>query len=147
MFILLFIPVVVKAEECSLDNISIEEIELLNKSDNVVQRDSIIEGKKILFDLKFEEVGNFIEYKLKIKNSTENDYKLDNNYSSVYFNYMISTEDNSNVIGKSETKEVLLRLSYVKSIPIELLNNDNMYYTNIQLLATKPNDKIVNPVT
>ncbi len=144
----LLVPFVVRAEECSLDNISIEKIEILNKSESAVQKlEPVIDGKKLIFDIKLDEVGSFIEYKMIIKNDTDKDYELDSNYNNEYFNYMISTEDKSNVIKKNETKEVLLRVSYMKTIPEELLNDDNVYSSNTHLVMAKSNDVIINPAT
>jgi len=148
ILLFLFIPFIVKAEECSLDNISIEQVEIINKSDGLVQKSNpIIDKNRLLFDIKLEKIGSIIEYKLIIKNNTDNDYKLETNYSNEYFDYMISTKDYSNIIKRNETNEVLLRVSYVKNVPLDLLNDNDIYDSHIQLLVTEPNDKITNPST
>ena len=148
VLIVFFSPFIVKAEECSLDNISIEKIDILNKSENAIQKvEPIIDGNKLLFDIKLDEVGSFVEYKMIIKNDSESDFRLDTNYTNEYFNYIIRTEDQSYVIKKNESKEVFFNISYENKIPEELLTDGNIYNSNVHLVMTKSNDIIINPAT
>ena len=68
------------------------------------------------------EVGNQIEYKIIVKNDSNEDYELDKNsfkLNSDYMDYTIESEDNSNIIKANSSKTIYLKVVYNKEIPID----------------------------
>ena len=151
-FVFLFIPFFINAETCNQNSVKVESIDLVNKTKGVEEKsEASINNNKILLNLSMDEVSDVVEYKLVIKNTSKEDFILDNNSfnsKTDYIKYTIKTEDNSNVIKGNSEKEVLLKLEYEKEVPNEILSN-NMYNDNKNLTINFTNDKdsIVNPYT
>ena len=121
LFSVLFIPFMVHAESCDPSKITISSVSVEEKSENIKELEQpVIEGKKIKVNLRMLEVGDAIEYKLSLKNDSNEDYELDQNTftsDSPYIEYHVHTSDNSLVIKKGQTKEVYLRVQYQNEVP------------------------------
>ena len=132
LFLLLMIVSVtiinVSAATCNPDKVSIESISTLDKTNNVEEiEEASKEGKNIKLNLSISDVGDYIKYKLIIKNDSNEDYKLAEkslNIESDYMNYSFELEDNSDIIKANSSKIIYLKVEYQKEIPSEELEND-----------------------
>ncbi len=145
--ILLLIPFVVKAEE---SKITIESITLVSTTGNIEETSpATAENQTINLDLKMNVPGDSIEYLLKIKNNTNEDYYFDNTQlvtDKDYITYKFIYKDNSDLIGAGTTKEVTLIISYKERVPEEKLTNGAFENKNSLLLSFTTNKK-ENPNT
>ncbi len=98
LLIILLFPFGVLADTCNSSNISISNISLLEKSDNVNEViDATVKDKDINIDLTMFQVGDKAKYKVELKNDSNEDYEIDrNSLSSIsnYFEYSFESEDN-----------------------------------------------------
>jgi len=157
MLFLILMPFIVNAETCNPDKISISSITIEEISDNVTEIDgATASGKNINLNLSMLEVGDSISYKVVIKNDSNEDYELNKNslnISSDYIDYILESEDNSNIIKANSSKVVYLKVHYSNEVPEEKFEsgvfNDNKSMT--LNLATEDNvnilDIIKNPKT
>ena len=150
----MFVPFLVNAEICEPEKVTIESIEISNKTNNVTEKsEPVIHGKIIDLNLKMKKVGDSIEYKMIVKNDSKEDYKLDKTALSAnrdYIEYTLETKDDSNIIKSGEAKEVLLRVQYKNEVSddsfVNGVYNDSK---NIQInLSNKDTTNIIkNPKT
>ncbi len=128
LIILSILSINVKANTCNPDKVSIESISTLDKTNNVEEiEEASKEGKNIKLNLSMSDVGDYIKYKLIIKNDSNEDYKLAEkslNIESDYMNYSFELEDNSDIIKANSSKIIYLKVEYQKEIPSEELEND-----------------------
>ncbi|MBR6133734.1 MAG: BspA family leucine-rich repeat surface protein [Bacilli bacterium] len=129
--LLLLIPFYVYAEDsCNPNNIIIESITQNNKTEDVYELSQpTIENNKIKLDLKMSSVGDNIEYKLIVKNTSEEEYNLnlDNLLSNTdYISYSFSNIEDSNIIEPNSTKEILLKVEYKNEVPIEQFTSNTL---------------------
>ena len=121
LLFLLFIPLYVNAETCDTDKISISSISLDKKSENVTEVEkTTANGKNINLNLSMSEVGDNIEYKIVIKNDSNEDYDLDKNsinISSDYIDYSFDSEDNNKIIKAKTSKTIYLKVQYKNEVP------------------------------
>ena len=121
LLFMMFIPFVVQAETCDNDKITIENITIESKSENVEELDlATASGKSINLNLSMSEVGDNIEYNFVVKNDSNDDYELDKtslNINSDYIDYSFETEDNSNIVKANSSKSVTLRMEYKNEVP------------------------------
>ena len=149
-----FIPFCVNAETCDTDKISISSITVEEKSDNVEEIDEAsASGKNINLNLSMSEVGDNINYKIIVKNDSNEDYELDKNsfnISSDYIEYTIESDDNSNIVKANSSKTVYLKVEYKTEVPDEVFEsgayNDNKTIA-INLSTNSSVDNIINPNT
>ncbi len=117
--ILLIIPTVVFAETCTDNNITIEEIKLVDKSAEAKELESAkLENKKINLNIEMSSVGDYLTYEIFVKNGTEEDYALDKSSfqnKSDYFEYIFDTKET--IIKPGESKKMRFSISYKKEIP------------------------------
>ena len=89
LLLMMFIPFVVNAETCDTDKISISSITVESKSDGVEELDeATTNGRNINFNLSMSNVGDNIEYKIVVKNDSNEDYELDKNSFNMNSNYI-----------------------------------------------------------
>ena len=102
LLFMMFIPFYVNAETCDTDKISISSIIVENKSDNVEEvEEATASGKNINLNLSMSNVGDNIEYKIVVKNDSNEDYEIDKTrlkLNSDYINYSFETDDNSYIV-------------------------------------------------
>ncbi len=118
LFIILFLfPFVVLAKDtCDSNDIKIQSIELKNSIGNIEEvSDASISNQKINLGLKMNVVGDAAEYKIVLKNNSNEDYyfdeeSLDLDMESV--NYEVLFDDNTNLIKGGEEKVLYLKVSY-----------------------------------
>ncbi len=116
--ILLIIPTVVFAEECSIDGVVVEKISRVAKSSSTKEvAPAKIENKKIYLNLEMNSVGDYITYEIYVKNGTEEDYVIDKsslNNKYDYFEYTLDT--NETMVKPGETKTIRLNVSYINEV-------------------------------
>ena len=148
LIILLLIPFIVNAEECDSEKITIESISLENKTDNVEElNEATVDGKNISFDLNMSNVGDNAEYKLVIKNESDEDYEIDNgnlDLDSDYFKYTINTEDNSNIVEAKSSKNIYLKIQYENEIDESNFEN-NKYNDNKKMTISLVKGEVAQP--
>jgi len=123
LLFLMFIPYIVNAETCNTGKISISSITVRDKSENVIElQKATADGKNIYLKLSMSEVGDYIKYKVIVKNDSNNNYELDQdsfNLDSNYIDYKFESEDNSNIIKSKSSKVVYLKINYDNKVPDE----------------------------
>ena len=121
--ILLFIPFIVLGEECNINDVIITNIEPIKTNGNLVEKtEATAEGQKINLDLKVYEEGDSIEYKVLLKNTSNEDYYFDENslkQDNDYMSYEFIYQDNSNIIKPKEEKELIIRVTYKNKVQEE----------------------------
>ena len=147
---IMFMPFIVNAETCDTNKITIENILLESKTDNVVVLDeATASGKNINLNLSMSEVGDNIEYKFIVKNESNEDYELYKtslNINSDYINYSFETDDNSNIVKANSSKNVTLRVAYKKEVPEDKLENGK-YNDNKTIRVSLSTGELKNPNT
>ena len=156
LILIMFIPFYVNAETCDTDRITISSITIEEKSENVEELESAkASGKNINLNLSMSQVGDNVKYKITIKNDSNEDYILDKNsfnLNSDYIDYILDSEDDSNIIKANSSKKVILKVEYKKEVPEDRFENgsynDNK---NITMQLSNGNtpvpDRIKNPNT
>ncbi len=152
LLFMIFIPFIVNAETCDTDKISISSIMIEDKSDNVVEiHDATASGKNMNLNLSMSEVGDYITYKVVVKNDSNNDYELNKNnirINSDYINYTIELEGSTNIVKANSSKIAYIRIEYRNEVPEDVLESgtyDDQNTINLQLLTdgiiSNPNTK------
>ena len=117
-----FIPKVYAAE-----GVAIESVDLDSKSTNaVIVSDATFEGLSLKFDIKFDDIDDFVKYKLVIKNSSDSSYELtESTSSSSYITYEYSYEDGSKVLSGNTSKTMFITIKYTNAVPVASFTNGN----------------------
>lgn len=151
MLFLLIMPIVVFAEECSPDGISLKSVELSEKSGNAEEVNSAsIDAGKINLNLKLSEVGDYVQYKIVVKNTTNIDYELSPSNlggDSEYVKYEFVDVDGSNVLKAGESRTIQLRVSYNKEVPDSVLESGKYSDSKELVLSMTGEGKTKNPIT
>lgn len=155
LFIILtivLIPFMVNAKNCNIDDIRITSIEIEDKSNNVTELEKpIIERKKIKLNIEMIEVNDSIEYKMIIKNDSNEDYELDktnfNVRSDYYINYTLESGDKSNIVKANSSKTVYLKVEYKNEVPDENFQSNSYNDNKSMTLNLFTGDTIKNPNT
>lgn len=134
---MMFMPMFVNAETCDTDKISISSITVESKTDSVEELDeATANGKSINLNLSMSNVGDNIEYKIVVKNDSNEDYELDKNslnISSDFIKYTLESEDDTNIVKANSSKVVYLKVNYANEVPDDAFEsgtyNDNKSIT------------------
>ena len=151
LLFIMFLPFYVNAEICDSCKISISSISIDEKSNNVEEIDEAsVSGMNINLNLSMSKVGDKIDYKIVVKNDSNEDYELDKNsfnISSDYIDYKLKSDDNSNIVKANSSKTVYLKIEYKNEVSPEAFEsgvyNDNKSMT----LNIFTRDIIKNPNT
>ena len=121
LIILLLIPFKVYGESCDTDKITIDSIELEEKTENVVElEEPTANGNNINFNLSLSVVGDQVKYKVYLRNTSDEDFEIDESIFNKKFSYMsysIATDDGSNIIKANSSKTVYLIAKYNNEVP------------------------------
>ena len=153
IIIILLLPFMVNAEECNQNSIKIQSIAIKDKSKYTEELSkTTFENNKINLDLKMYDVGDYIEYELKVKNDSDEKYFFDEkslNINSNYFDYSLSYKDNSNKIEPNTEKTIYLKVQYKKEVEKENFFSGKYKDNNIVSLLLTDNKKSIlsNPLT
>ncbi len=143
---MMFIPFYVNAETCNTDKISISSITVESKSDNTEEiEEASASGKNINLNLSMSEVGDDIEYKIIVKNNSNEDYELDKNsinISSDYIDYTLKLNDNSNIVKANSSKTVYLKVEYKNEVPEEAFESGTYSDNKTMTVNLSTSDKI-----
>ena len=147
LLFLMFIPLYVNAETCDSEKITIENIAVESKSDNVEElSQATASGKNINLNLSMSKVGDNIEYKFAVKNDSNEDYELDKtslNLNSDYINYSFETEDNTNIVKANSSKNVILKVEYKKEVPEDKFKS-GLYNDSKTMMVQLSNENTIN---
>ncbi len=152
---ILLLPFIANAKECNQNNIKVESIILEDTRGNIeeVSAPNSDDGK-IHLDLKMNVVGDFAEYKIILKNTSDEEYYFDEkslNLDTNYVDYEVQYEDGSTLIKSGEDKIITLKVVYKNKVASSNLVNG--LYSDNQVFKVYLSDKSViddlinNPIT
>ena len=149
LLLIVFIPFLVKAETCEKDKISIESIEIEEKSEFIEEIEKpIVDDKNIYLNISIPTVENTINYKLIIKNNSNEKYKIDINglnSNSNYIEYKLETDDKLNIIKPNSSKTIYLTIKYKDEVPEDSFQNEKFIIDqNIKLNLISDDNIIAN---
>ena len=154
IILMLFTPIIVNAETCDNNKISISSITLNNKIGDVEEIDpATASGRVINLKLNMVNVGDNVQYRIVVKNDSNEDYELDKNSLSIeanYWNYKIETDDNTNIVKAKSSKAINLNVEYNNSIPESAYQNgvfSDDVTMKVNLSSEDMNNPIENPIT
>ena len=154
IFFVMLIPILVYAETCENDKVTIQSIEVKGKTGSTIEKSKpVINGNSLDLNLTMLDVGDSIEYEMKIKNESKEDYEIDQTSlgnTTDYIEYSFETEDNSTIVKSGTSKDVLLKVSYSNPVSEESFVN-GVYTDNknlqINLSASTSSEPASNPKT
>ncbi len=120
LLVVLFMPFMVSAKTCDTSKITIDSINLDNKSNTVSEiTPATASGKNVNLDLAMSKKGDNIQYKIVIKNDSDEDFEIDSNSLGLNSNYVTYTIDagDDNIVKANSTKTVQLRVEYTSLVP------------------------------
>ena len=142
LLFLLFIPFVVHAE------VKITNIEEINKSDDVISKHPSYKDLDINFDITFNEVEDFIKYKVTINNDTKKDYEINTGIefsNKENIKYETTMPDNKSII-KANTEEIVyITITYNKKVDNNLFKAG--IYTEQNNMSINLSNDTKNPNT
>ena len=116
LLLIMLIPFGVNAEKCDSSSIKLESISVNTTSGTAEEvTEANVSGKIINLDLMLYELGDAIEYNLKIKNTSSEDFYFDDRLlksNTNYMKYEFIYDDNSNVVKAGKEKTIKLRVEY-----------------------------------
>ncbi len=143
LILLLMTPTFVFAK----DNVEITRVDLLDNSEDVVIEEPTFRGLETNFNIKFNEVEDFVKYKIIIDNDTNKDYELslNNDFNkSEYINYKYEVD--SQVLKANSKKEITLTITYNKEIDESHFNN-GVFTEDNNMGINFAREDVVNPKT
>ncbi len=140
LLLLLLIPVSVLAKDmCDSNDIVIQSILLENSTGHLEElNEASIANQKINLGLKMDVVGDSAEYKIVVKNNSNEDYYFDEralNIDMESVNYEVSFDDNTSLIKAGEEKAVYLKISYKEQMDASNFNNGIYDGTQVMKLS------------
>ncbi len=152
LFLLFFlIGPIVYAVSCNPDSIVVENIALENKTDGVIEnKEASVEGRKVKLDLDLSYVGDTIVYKMLVKNTSSEDFVLNDSKlkeNSNYINYTFKTDDNTNIVEANSSKVIYLTVKYGERVPDEELVNGIYKSSNTMQIDLSSGNDISVPDT
>ena len=145
ILVMCFVPRVYAA-----DGVAIESVTVDSKSESaVIVNPATFEGLSLKMDIKFDNINDYVKYKLVIKNSSDTDYELaESTSSSTYITYEYGYEDGSKVLTANSSKTMFITVKYSSSVPATEFTSGN--YTeekNIVINLDDGTDEITVPST
>ena len=151
LLIIMFVPILVHAETCNNDAITIDSITIKDKTSNVAELETATAaGNTINLNLNMGKLNDTIQYELVVKNNSNSNYYIDShniNNKTSYLDYSFETQDKSNVIKANSTKTVYLSVNYKKEIPKDKFNSGLYNDTTKVKLPLSTKNPILNPKT
>ena len=147
---ILFIPLLVNAETCNNDKVTISTITVADKSNNVEElNNATTSNNNININLNMSNVGDNIKYKFIVNNDSNDDYYLNKNsikVSSNYVDYNIESGDNSNIVKAKTAKAFYLNVLYKNQVPENAFENGS-FNDEITMKVNLSSENIQNPKT
>jgi len=151
LLLIMLIPFGVNAEKCDSSSIKLESISVNTTSGTAEEvTEANVSGKIINLDLMLYELGDAIEYNLKIKNTSSEDFYFDDRLlksNTNYMKYEFIYDDNSNVVKAGKEKTIKLRVEYNNKVPKDKLINNSFTDTNKMTLSLFNKNLSKNPKT
>lgn len=154
LMVILFVmvmPYMVNATSCDTSKVTISSIEVDNKSNNVVElSEPTANGKNVNLDLYMVSKGDNIQYRIIVKNDSEEDFQVDSNSLGLKSDYITYTIDSGadSVVKANSTKTILLRVEYKNQVPANAFKSGK-YVDSNDMVVNLSSDKVisVNPNT
>ena len=128
-------------------NIRIKDVSVYDKTDTIDINNYTYSGLNINADLFFNEVNDFVKFKITLINSDNEDYELSDiksNYTSEYILLTYEYENNNRIFKANSEKTIFVTFKNTK----EATNTVNLNDTPIVLTIPLSNDNsIINPKT
>ena len=148
MFLLLLsfvlIPIV-KAENL----VEITKIELDSKSNDVtIKNEPTFEGLEMNYDIRFLEVGQFVKYKVTVKNNSSEDYTVQSEETFSDSNYIKYSYEANGVLKSGGSLDVYVTITYNKEIDSDKYEEGLYIESNKAVIKLLNEEKqVVNPNT
>ena len=143
LLVFLFIPMTVFAETCNSDGITINSIEVIEKSEGTKELSAAkAHGSNLDLDISFTREKDYIRYKMIIKNNTEDDYILNESMvNKKYNNVSYDFETDSKLVKAGSTREIILK--------VELTSNpEGSHFSDTNTISLDlTGGKVENPPT
>ena len=148
--LILGIPFISLAKTCDVDKVFINSISVSNKSENVIEIENAQANKKqVDINLNMKEKNDFIEYKIEVKNESDEDFYFDKNLiigHSKYIDYKLSSDDNSYIVKGNSSKKMTIKV-YLKEDVAQADYTDGIYSEDNIFVINISNERIKNPLT
>ena len=117
----MFMPFIVDAKE----SIEIKSIELDSKSENtIVKSEPTYSGLEMNYDLSFQTTGDYVKYKVIIKNTSDTDYKISEDTSFNESEYITYKYESDQELKAKEEATVYVNIIYSKEVDgARIINN------------------------
>lgn len=146
----MLLPYIVNAEICDTDKITIDSITLEEKSNSVVEiEEATTKERNINLNISMTSIGDNAKYRLEVRNASNKDYELNNNgisFSSDYIDYIIESEDNSNIVKAKSTKIMYLNVQYKNQVPNDKFTN-GVFKDDLLMKINLSSENLNNPIT
>ena len=147
ILLILFFPLLVFAEDT---DITISDLEFVS-SEGYTEETTPAEivNNQIKLDLKMNEVGDSISYKIKIKNNKNEDYIVDSTsviQDDNYMRYTLENDEHSYLLKPGEEKEYILSAIYENQIEKEKFRAGIFTLDKDEYFNITP-DSLINPKT
>ena len=149
--LLLVIPFFVKAFD-----LEVEKIEFVEKSKYTeIIEDATIKNNKINLNVRFQELNDYVKYKITLKNNTDKTYdtKTTKDLTEYVTANFESVEDDEGLIKANSTKEVYFIIKYNHEVPLEefqknpTITTDDIQSLELSVKEDKVNVEVNNPKT
>ena len=118
----------------SAEKISLTNVEIINKSDTVYVDNITYENKEINNNITFHKVGDFVTYKITIKNNENKNYIIksisDDNINQ-YITYEYNTYEGV-ILGSNEEKQIYITAKYSKELN-DVSKRDQLFLVKFSL--------------
>ena len=109
------------------ESISIKSIDLLEKSETAtVKSEPTFSGHEINYDLSFENLNDYVQYKIAIENSTDKDYSI--NMNDKISNYVSLEYSPDQVINANKVTDVTITIKYSNLIDLSVIPDGEETY-------------------
>ncbi len=133
-------------------NFEINSIEITDKSNSISVSNPSITDNSISSNIEFNEVSDFVKYKIVLKNNTDKEYRIKdiiNNYNGEYID--IFYEYSNDIIKKNDIFDFYITIKYVDEVYInDLVYNLDDFSINLNLEEVESNNEVIidiNPNT
>ncbi len=132
------------------ENIELVKVELQEKSDYVeINEEVSLEDNKIISNVNFYDEGDYVIYKLTIKNNDNKNYvinEIKDNNDSEYLEFKYTYDS---LIKAKEEKEVLLKITYKSLLPYDTVLTPNNEFNTVNEIGISISfeEEVKNPNT
>ena len=145
LLLLLFVPFLVNAQ---VKDVEIKSIELVDKSDEVVElEETSFKELKLNFKLKFFTKDQFARYQLVLKNNGENDYEIDNStaYNDgdfIRYEYLVNGTDK--ILKANSEMSINIIITYYKDLDISKFKNGKYIEESVISLELPNKEEVID---